>query len=185
MTRDRVPVWLAAVMPGMARLAGEVADGFLDHPISTPDWLRDTLLPPIAAGAERGERPTPEVAGGLVVATSDDDPAGARRAAACTIGFYATVKTYEPLFQAHGFDTRLGGIRRAFMDGGAAELADAVGEEMVDVFAAAGTHEQVRQRALAFEGIVDRLWVVPPHHLQSPEQTSQWQRGIVEAFRRS
>lgn len=185
MTRERIPVWLAAVMPGMARLAGEVADGFLDHPITTPDWLREHLLPPIRTGAERAERPTPEVAGGLVVAASADDPAAARRAAACTVGFYATVKTYEPLFQAHGFAGRLGAIRRAFMDGGAAELADAVGDEMVDVFAAAGTPEDVRARALAYEGIVDRLWVVPPHHLQSPEQTSQWQRGVVEAFRRS
>ena len=183
-TRDRIPVWLAAVMPGMAGLAGEVADGFLDHPITTPDWLRDRLLPPIRAGAERADRATPEVAGGLVAAASAQDPNAARQAAACTVGFYATVKTYEALFQAHGFDARLGEIRRAFMDGGAARLADAVGEEMTDQFAAAGTPDQVRKRALAYTGIVDRLWVTPPHHLQSPEQTSLWQRGILETFRR-
>ena len=184
-TRGRIPVWLAAVMPGMARLAGEVADGFLDHPITTPDWLRDRLLPPIQAGAQHAERPMPEVAGGLVAAASADDPQGARRAAACTVGFYATVKTYEPLFQAHGFDSRLVEIRRAFMEGGAERLADAVGDEMTDRFAAAGTPEQVRARARDFVGIADRLWVTPPHHLQSPEQTSMWQRGILESFRRS
>ncbi len=184
-TRERIPVWLAAVMPGMARLAGEVADGFLDHPITTPDWLREHLLPPIEAGAERAGRARPEVAGGLVVAASADDPQAARQAAACTVGFYATVKTYEPLFQAHGFDGRLGGIRRAFMDGGQAQLAEAVGEEMTDQFAAAGTPEQVRRRALDYTGLVDRLWVTPPHHMQSPEQTSRWQRGILESFRRS
>lgn len=184
-TRGRIPVWLAAVMPGMARLAGEVADGFLDHPITTPDWLRDRLLPSIQAGAQHAERPMPEVAGGLVAAASADDPQGARRAAACTVGFYATVKTYEPLFQAHGFDSRLVEIRRAFMEGGAERLADAVGDEMTDRFAAAGTPEQVRARARDFVGIADRLWVTPPHHLQSPEQTSMWQRGILESFRRS
>ena len=184
-TRGRIPVWLAAVMPGMARLAGEVADGFLDHPITTPDWLRDRLLPPIQAGAQHAERPMPEVAGGLVAAASADDPQGARRAAACTVGFYATVKTYEPLFQAHGFDSRLVQIRRAFMEGGAERLADAVGEEMTDQFAAAGTPEQVLSRAQEYVGIVDRLWVTPPHHLQSAEQTSMWQRGILESFRRA
>lgn len=184
-TRGQIPVWLAAVMPGMARLAGEVADGFLDHPITTPDWLRDRLLPPIHEGAERRERPVPEIAGGLVVAASARDPQGARLAAACTVGFYATVKTYEPLFQSHGFDSRLIEIRRAFMEGGAERLATAVGDEMTDRFAAAGTPEQVRARAREWVGIADRLWVTPPHHLQSPEQTSMWQRGILESFRRS
>jgi probable F420-dependent oxidoreductase len=183
-TRDQIPVWLAAVMPGMARLAGEVADGFLDHPITTPEWLRERLLPPIRAGAEKAQRPIPEVAGGLVAAASVDDPQGARRAAACTVGFYATVKTYEPLFQSHGFDARLGDIRRAFMEGGEDRLADAVGEEMTHQFAAAGTPEQVRARAMDYHGAVDRLWVTPPHHMQSPEQTSMWQRSILESFRR-
>ena len=158
-------------MPGMARLAGEVADGFLDHPITTPEWLARAAVPPIRAGAESAGRPTPQIAGGLVVAASADDPAAARRAAACTVGFYATVKTYEPLFQSHGFDARLAGIRRAFMEGGDERLADAVGEEMTDRFAAAGTPEQVRARAEAFVGIVDRLWLTPPHHLQTPDET--------------
>ena len=184
-SRGRIPVWLAAVMPGMARLAGEVADGFLDHPITTPAWLREKLLPPIRAGAERGQRPVPEIAGGIVAAASIDDPQGARRAAACTVGFYATVKTYEPLFQSHGFDGRLVDIRRAFMEGGADRLADAVGDEMTDCFAAAGTPEQVRARALDYAGIVDRLWITPPHHLQSADETSMWQRGILESFRTS
>jgi len=184
-TRDRIPVWLAAVMPGMARLAGEVADGFLDHPMTTPDWLRDRLLPAIRAGAEGAGRPAPEVAGGLIVATSEEDPARARRAAACTVGFYATVKTYEPLFQLHGFDGRLGAIRRAFMMDGPDRLAEAVGEEMTDRFAAAGTAEQVRRRALDYVGVADRLWVTPPHHLQSPTEVARWQHGILQSFRRT
>lgn len=183
--RERIPVWLAAVMPGMARLAGSVADGFLDHPITTPEWLDEKLLPPIRAGAELADRPLPEIAGGLIVAASDEDPAAARRAAACTVGFYATVKTYEPLFQENGFDARLPGIRRAFMDDGEERLAEAVGEEMTDRFAAAGTAEQTRERAGRYVGLVDRLWLTPPHHLQSPARASAWQRGILDAFRRT
>lgn len=181
--RERIPVWLAAVMPRMARLTGEVADGFLDHPITTPEWFTDQLLPEIRAGADAANRPVPEAAGGLIVAASDDDPEAARRAAAATVGFYATVKTYESLFQSHGFDGRLPAIRRAFMEHGSDHLVEAVGEDMTDRFAAAGTFAQVRARAGGYAGVVDRLWVVPPHHLQSPAQTSVWQRGIIEAFR--
>jgi hypothetical protein len=39
--RPAPPVWLAAVLPGMTALAGEVADGFLDHPVTTPACLAD------------------------------------------------------------------------------------------------------------------------------------------------
>src|SRR3712207_8555596 len=52
--RPAVPVWLAAVLPGMTRLAGEGADGFLDHPVTSPGWLRETTLPALREGAARG-----------------------------------------------------------------------------------------------------------------------------------
>ena len=85
--RPRPPVWLAAVLPGMTRLAGEVADGFLDHPVTTPAWLAERLLPALDAGAGRAGRARPEVAGAMICAASDEDPAAARRAAAATVGF--------------------------------------------------------------------------------------------------
>jgi probable F420-dependent oxidoreductase len=180
--RSALPVWLAAVLPGMTALAGEVADGFLDHPVTTPAWLADRLVPALEAGAARGGRARPAVSGALICAASDDDPAGARRAAAGTVGFYATVRTYEELFSDHGFGGRLGAIRRAFLAGDGDGLAEAVGEDMTSTFAAAGTLSQVRERARAYEGLADRLWAFPPHHGQGPEDTARWQRGILEAL---
>jgi probable F420-dependent oxidoreductase len=180
--RPAVPVWLAAVLPRMTRLAGEVADGFLDHPVTTPSWLAERLVPELRAGAERAGREPPEVAGALICAASDDDPAGARRAAACTVGFYATVRTYEGMFAEHGVAARLPAIRRAFAAGGADRLAEAVGEEMTHAFAAAGTVAAVRERARAYEPIADRLWATPPHHLQPPGAAARWQAGILEAL---
>ncbi len=180
--RPAPPVWLAAVLPGMTSLAGEIADGFLDHPVTTPAWLAERLLPALDAGAAQAGRGRPEVAGALICAASDDDPGAARRAAAATVGFYASVRTYQELFSEHGFGGRLGAIRRAFLAGEDDGLAEAVGEDMTDAFAAAGTVAQVRERARAYEGVADRLWAAPPHHMQGPEETARWQRGILEAF---
>jgi probable F420-dependent oxidoreductase len=180
--RGALPVWLAAVLPGMTRLAGEVADGFLDHPVTTPAWLADRLLPALREGAARGGREVPEVAGALICAASDDDPAAARRAAACTVGFYATVRTYAGLFGEQGFAARLPGIARAFVAQDADRLAEAVGEDMTDAFAAAGTVAQVRERARAYEGLADRLWATPPHHLQRAGDAARWQEGILRAL---
>lgn len=182
--RPELPLWLAAVLPGMTRLAGEVADGFLDHPVTTADWLTERLLPELAAGAERGQRPVPPVSVALICAVDDADPAGARAAAGLTVGFYATVRTYEPLFSMHGFAERLPAIRRAFVTGDPARLADAVGEDMVDTFAAAGAAADVRARARAAIGAGQRLWATSPHHLQGPADVERWQTGIITAFGR-
>lgn len=59
------PVLLAAVGPRMARVAGEVADGIICHPMATPEHLRDQVLPRVfearraaeAAGAAWTRRP--------------------------------------------------------------------------------------------------------------------------------
>jgi probable F420-dependent oxidoreductase len=182
--RREIPIWLAAVLPGMTGLAGEVADGLIDHPVTTPDWLLQTQVPALRAGAERAGRPTPPVAGAIIAAVDDADPAAALRAAACTVGFYATVRTYEDLFSGHGFGDRLEDIRRAFLTGDPDRLADAVGEDMARSFAAAGTAAEARERARAYEGVVDRLWVTAPHHLQDADATVRWQAGILRAFGR-
>ena len=183
--RAAVPVWLAAMRPGMARLAGEVADGFLDHPVTTPAWLEEVIRPALREGAGRVGRAAPPVAGALIAAVDDEDPERARRAAALTVGFYATVRTYEPLFSGVGFGGRLGAIRRAFLGGDAQRLADAVGGDMVDAFAAAGTSAEVLGRARAQAPAVDRLWLTPPHHGQDAADTGRWQEGILRTFGRA
>ncbi|HSI30341.1 MAG TPA: hypothetical protein VK951_03325, partial [Miltoncostaeaceae bacterium] len=113
---------------------------------------------------------------------SADDPEGARRAAAATVGFYATVRTYAGMFSEHGFADRLTPIREAFMAGDPDRLVDAVGPDMAEAFSASGTPAQVREKARAWEGLADRLWVSPPHHGQSPAAVAGWQAGILEAF---
>jgi probable F420-dependent oxidoreductase len=181
--REAVPIWLAAMLPGMSRLAGAVADGLIGHPVVPPSWTAETVLPALREGAERAGRPAPPLAGGLIVACDDADPGGARAAAACTVGFYATVRTYEPIFAAAGFAGRLPAIREAFMTREPARLAAAVGEEMTDAFAAAGSVAAVRRRARAWEGVADRLWATPPHHLQEGA-LGRWQAGILAALGR-
>ena len=179
--KAKLPIWLAAMLPGMSAIAGQCADGLIDHPITTPRWANEVIRPAMAAGAARAEREVPLFAGGLICAV-DEDQSRAAQAAALTVGFYATVKSYEELFLQHGFADRLPGIRKAFVSRDREALADAVGHEMVDVFAATGGAEQVRERALRDYGDCDRLWATPPHHLQSSADTTRWQAGIRDAF---
>src|SRR5512139_1207340 len=51
-----IPIYIAGVNTGLARLAGEVADGFVVHPFHSPDYLRHVLIPAIEQGASKAGR---------------------------------------------------------------------------------------------------------------------------------
>ena len=53
-------IFLAGVGPAMTEVAGEVADGFLVHPFSTAEFLREHTLPALERGlaTSAGRAPT-------------------------------------------------------------------------------------------------------------------------------
>jgi len=178
----RLPIYLAAVNAVMAETAGRVADGVLGHPMTSPDWIRDLVRPAVARGAA-GVGRTPEevnVTTGVILQISEDRDE-ARREAALQVGFYATTRTYRPVLGMHGFEDRLEPLRRAFVRGDLAGMAD-VAMGMVDVLAVAGTANECRERVERFDGLVDRVilggaWVGP-----SEERLLQNHRAILETF---
>ena len=46
-----IPIHVAAVNPGMCSVAGEVADGVRPHPVCTPSYIREVMLPAVRKGA--------------------------------------------------------------------------------------------------------------------------------------
>ena len=49
-----IPIYIAGVNAGLARLAGETAQGFHAHPFHTIRYLREVILPAIEQGAAKG-----------------------------------------------------------------------------------------------------------------------------------
>lgn len=178
----RVPIYLAAVNAVMAETAGRVADGVLGHPMTSPEWIRDVVRPAVRRGAARAGRTPAEVnvTTGVILQISEDRDE-ARREAALQVAFYATTRTYRPVLSMHGFDDRVEPLRRAFVRGDSAGMAD-VAMGMVDVLAVAGTSDECRERVERFDGLVDRVilggaWVGP-----SEERLIQNHRAILETF---
>src|SRR5512143_4041979 len=56
-----IPVYIAGVNTGLARLAGEVAQGFHAHPFHTPRYLREMILPAISQGVAKAGRSRADV----------------------------------------------------------------------------------------------------------------------------
>ena len=102
--RDSIPIYTAAVQQGMARVAGDVSDGMIGHPMCSMRWLDDVLVANFELGLARSgrERASFDFLPAVCCAIDDDEEA-AYEAARRTICFYSTVRTYMPLWEMHGF----------------------------------------------------------------------------------
>ena len=181
--RGSIPIYTAAVQEGMARMAGDVADGMIGHPMCSMQWLDEVLVANFELGLSRSGRerqsfdflPT-------VCCAIDDDEATAIDAARRTIAFYSTVRTYMPLWEMHGFGDAATEVGAAFRRGDFATMADHIPDEMVETYAAAGPLDKVRERVEAVAARGDGIWFTPPTYFLAPEEIAEYQRRIVEAF---
>ena len=132
-----VPIYLGGVGPQMTALAGEAAEGFMTHPTNTsPRFLREVVLPTLAAGAERAAdagRHAELLVGGFV-ATGRDAGAVAREREQIRelLTFLYSTPTYWPtldLFGGRDVGERLHALTR---EGRWSEMTGAVSDAMLD-----------------------------------------------------
>ncbi len=106
---ERPKVGLAMVGPGMARVAGEVADVVMPHGgIMSDKYMREVLLPAIRSGLERSGRSWADIeiaeSGYLILGETDSEieqkALGMRRA----LSFYGSTRTYHKVLALHGLD---------------------------------------------------------------------------------
>ena len=181
--RESVPIYTAAVREGMARMAGDVADGLIGHPMCSLRWLDEVVVANFEKGLERSGRVRSDLDFiPTVCCAIDDDEAAAYDAARKTICFYATVRTYMPLWEMHGFGDAAAAAGDAFRAGDLAAMPTHVPDEMVDAYCAAGPVDKVRERVEAVAGRADRLFLTPPTYFLSPEELAAYQHRIVQSF---
>jgi alkanesulfonate monooxygenase SsuD/methylene tetrahydromethanopterin reductase-like flavin-dependent oxidoreductase (luciferase family) len=181
--RESVPIYTAAVQSGMSRMAGDVADGLVGHPIQSLQWIDEVVVGGFETGLSRSGRdrkdfdylPT-------VCCAIDDDQERANDLPRRTIAFYATVRTYMPLFEMHGFGDNASAAGEAFRRGDLAGVPAAISDEMVDTYCAAGPLDKVRERVEATAERADGLFLTPPTYFISPEELLEYQHRIIEAF---
>jgi probable F420-dependent oxidoreductase len=181
--RETIPIYTAAVQQGMARVAGDVADGLIGHPMCSMRWLDDVLVENFELGLRRSGR---ERSGfdflPTVCCAIDDDEGVAIDAARRTVCFYATVRTYRPLWEMHGFGEQAAAVGEAFRRGDFAAMPGHVSDAMVDTYTAAGPPDKVRARVEAVAERGDGIWFTPPTYFLSPEEIGEYQRRIVATF---
>ncbi len=140
-------ITVAAVGPGMLRVAGRVADGVRLHPFCTRDYLEAAVLPQLATGlGQRRRDPAAlDVYGGGFVCTGPDDAAVAEAMdwVRYRIGFYGSTRAYWPVLEQHDLLDLGERLNHLSKNNGWDDMAGLVSDEIVRLFAAVGRHDQL------------------------------------------
>lgn len=160
------PVMLAAVGERMTEVAGRVTDGLLAHSLTTPSYLGGVTLPAVRRGRGRDDLDGFDVCLPVfaVLGADADARAGAEAGVRRQIAFYASTPPYRPVLDHHGrgeLADRLNGLsRQQAWD----EMAGLVDDDVLDLFAVAGTPAQVATAMTdRYHGLVDRISLYTPY----------------------
>lgn len=156
-----IPIYIAGVNTGLARLAGEEADGFLVHPFHTVRYLREVLLPAIEKGAAKAGRSRQDVRIMLTafVITDDQERDFVRQ----QVAFYASTPSYRKVMALHGWEEVAERLSALAARGKWDEMPALISDEMLATFATSASPAELaaalRER---YAGLADRLTLYTP-----------------------
>jgi probable F420-dependent oxidoreductase len=187
----RIPVYTAGVNPWMARMAGEVCDGFHVHPFHSERYLREVVVPAVeegavAAGRSRSDRTLvcPVFA---VVGDTEEERSVLRERTRAQLAFYGSTRTYRPVLEMHGWGDACERLREKQAAGDIAGMTAEITDEMLEVYAVESDWDGIADAVVArYGGIADRVFAYQGAGAWrvSPEARERWQdlaRRIREA----
>ncbi|NJD58357.1 MAG: LLM class flavin-dependent oxidoreductase, partial [Anaerolineae bacterium] len=156
-----IPIYIAGVNTGLARLAGEVAQGFHAHPFHTTRYLREVILPAVEQGIARAGRQKSEVcvSTSAFVVTSPEEQAFVR----AQIAFYASTPSYRPVMALHGWDDIAHQLSALAARGQWVDMADLISDDILDACAViAPAADLPAALAERYSGLVGQLGIYIP-----------------------
>lgn len=188
--RERIPISIAGVGPGLARLAGRTADGFQVHPFHTARYLAEVLEPALQEGEARRE---PERAARRVerlvpvfLAPSDDETV--REDVRGRISFYAATPSYRAVLALHDRDRTGERLSRLAVAGRWSEMPALIDDELLGLVAVLAPWDGLAD-ALAerVAGYADRVMPLAPLLAPRPEALTdpqhRWLEGMLATLR--
>jgi alkanesulfonate monooxygenase SsuD/methylene tetrahydromethanopterin reductase-like flavin-dependent oxidoreductase (luciferase family) len=183
--RERIPIWIAALRTPLIRLAAEIADGVMGHPIWSLDWASTKVMDDLKAGLVKGgkQRSDVEFNVWLWVAPHPDRKQAIEDARA-TVAFYGGVEQYEEYFAAHGFRSEARALQEGVKCGDYLSVKHLVTDEMAQTFVICGTPDEVRERVNTIWEYADSACLNPPAYGLEIGPMLQYGARIAELFYR-
>jgi probable F420-dependent oxidoreductase len=151
--------------PKMTAVAGEVADGFLVHPVNSRRSLLELTQPAIEEGVRRAGRDPKDLeivcVTTIVTGRTEDALTRSREAVREQLAFYGTTPAYLPVFELHGYGALHPELQRLAREDRWQEMAGLVDDDLIETIAVVGEpHEiapKIRER---LAGISDSVSLV-------------------------
>lgn len=167
------PLYLAAVLPRMCQLAGELCQGVRLHGFNTEAYVREVVLPNLQRGAARSGRSLTDldISGGGMIATgaTADDLARAVEQVRWQIAFYGSTRTYTVVWALNGWEEIGRRLHELSVSNGWQRMPELISDEMVQTFAAVGTYPEIGEQILRRFGSFGTRVTLP---LPAPEHES-------------
>ena len=174
-----IPIYIAGVNAGLAKLAGELCEGFHAHPFNSPRYMNEVLLPAIEDGLQKSGRARKDITVSMTpfVATSPEEEGFARM----QIAFYASTPSYQSVMEMHGWGETAQQLSGFAAKGEWAEMPMLITDEMLHEFCLVTTQEKLAEDLKKrFEGIADRITLYTPF---VPKEKDEWWRELAKAFK--
>ena len=164
------PVLTAGFGPAMTAVAGEVADGFLVHPLNTRRSLEHLTVPAIERGLAAAGRPalgdaasTFELVAVTIIVTgrTEAEYLHSREAVRQQLAFYGTTPAYRHVFDLHDRGELHPILKARGAAGEWAQMAELIDDEFLEEVAVIGEpHEIAPKLRRRLAGITDRVSLV-------------------------
>ena len=182
-----IPIHIAAVNPVMCRVAGEVADGIRVHPVCTPKYIREVMLPAAAEGARRSGRDASHLAIAMkpLVCTAPDKATLERRVGdvRARVAFYCSTPAYRATFELHGLGALADEMAVLSKAQRWDEMPGRISDEVLHTYATIGTYDEIGTKLVArYGGICSDVEFSIP--CSTPEEKATM-RGLIEEVRRA
>jgi len=173
-----IPIYIAGVNTGLAKLAGETCQGFHAHPFNTPRYLKEVILPAIEEGAKRTNRKREDVSVSVTafIATSPEEMNFAR----AQIAFYASTPSYRPVMDLHGWTSVAETLSKHAAKGEWAEMPMLITDEMLSQFCLVTEEDKLgNELKKRYDGIADRLTLYSPF---VAGEKDEWWKEVTKQF---
>jgi probable F420-dependent oxidoreductase len=182
-----IPIHLAAVNPTMCRIAGEVADGVRPHPVCTPTYIREVMLPAVARGAQAAGRDPARITVAMkpLICTASDAATLATRVrdVRARVAFYASTPGYRAAFDAHGLTDLAVELAQLSKAQRWEEMPPRISDDVLHTYAVVGTYDEIGRRLIErYRGLItDVEFSIPA----GTEREREVLRDLVRDIRRA
>ena len=176
-------VGLAMVGPGMAQVAGEVADIAMPHGgIMSDKYMRGVLLPAIRKGLVKSGRNWSDIeiaeSGYLVLADSEDEIEQKLNGMRQPLSFYGSTRTYHKVLELHGLEELGQKLHALSLQGKWDEMRNTVTTDHIRELADTCTYDEFPQFLRERREYASRTSFSMPRG--TPEQEERFQHLLQE-----